>query len=493
MALTFDSLATVKRTIAAYFRSSVPGWSLSPRAFLGQLNAAVTLSVYLFLKTARQIDLDAVPTSDTSTEGLDAWGEGIGVPTALDGQYGRKDATEALGLTATFTGVPATVYPAGTTYTAADGQTQFENPSNVTIPGSGTIDATINAITAGTAGNLDAGDVLTVDTVPGGGDPTIEITVGPSTEGDDEEENADFLARIRDRLRNPPKALTASDLRQAAEGVDGVERAYIYPRRNGTGTWDIIATGPGTGTARVTNITSDILDAIEEAIDRNVTVEGARYMEPDAAVAGLTLIVRITPTPTVEDQYDFDWDSTGGTWTVDTYPVAADPLKLKLNTLADQTLKDAIDAGDTPRIQIRTTGVVLPVELRCTAYVDGGGKTTLTLEEAPDTAPTVGDDVYAGGGAVASVAQALLDLVDGLGPSKDSGYADEVTDNWDDTLRIDQMRRVVLTTEDTDGTRMVLAFVADPTIDGVSTDYQAEDTLTDAPELLFCKWISVKP
>mgnify|MGYP006921349734 CR=1 FL=1 len=497
MAIIFDSLATTKSTILGFFRGKLSDWDLSPKGFFGKAAAVATLVHYQMLRTARQIDLDAVPTSKTSTAGLDEWAEnGTGVPNGAGG-YGRKGASPATGGVGPFTGVGGTVIPDGLSLTASDGVTKFEvvdGPYTVsgTAPATGSVSANINATTAGAAGNLDAGAVLSIDSPPMGADSSVTLSTGLSG-GVDKESNDPLLVRVQGRIRNPPKALTGPDLREIAEGITGCARAYVYGVRNGTGTWDVVPVSAGSGTGRNPGdptVATTVAGKVKAALvaTRNITVEGARTLQPTFAGSGRRILARCTPSAS---KYSFDWDSTGGTWSVDTI---VDTTHIKLNTLASASLKAAIDAGNSPRIQIRTTGVVLPVEHRCTGWSDGGGKTTLTLETAlvAATTPSVSDPVHAGGPIVETVAQALLDYVNSLGPSKVSGYAD-TSDDWDDTIRIDQLRRAVLDAVDSDEARMVIAMPAAPTVDGSATDVQAADNTTNPPELLYARSITVAP
>jgi len=497
MAITFDSLATTKSVVLGFFRGKLTGWGLSSKDFFGKLAATATLLHYQFLKTARQIDLDAVPTQKTSTAGLDEWAEnGTGVPNGAGG-YGRKGAVAATGGEAPFTGVGGTIITDGLALTASDGVTKFavvDGPYTIpgVAPATGSVTAKINATTAGEAGNLDADAVLSIDSPPMGADSSVTLTVGLDG-GTDEEANGALLSRVQGNIRNPPKALTGPDLREVAEGIAGCSRAYVYGVRNGTGTWDVVPVTSGTGSGRDpgdTAVATTVGGKVKAALDaaRNITVEGARTLRPTFSGSGRRILVRCTVSAS---KYSFDWDSSSSPATVDTI---VDTTHIKLDTLAATSLKAAIDAGNTPRIQIRTTGAVLPIEHRCTAWSDGGGKTTLTLETAltAATTPTVGDPVHAGGPIVATVAAALLDYIDSLGPSKVSGLAD-TSDDWDDTIRIDQLRRAALDAVDSDGTRMVIAMPAAPTIDGSAADVQAADNTTDPPELLFARSITVAP
>lgn len=487
MAITFDSLQQAKGKVLGYFRGQVGNWGLGPRDFFGKMAAVATLVHYQFLRTARQIDLDAVPTSKTSTAGIDEWAEnGTGIPNGAGG-YGRKVPFAATGGVGTFTGTPGTVYPALSTLTASDGVTKFQLTNGpITVGGGGTVSGNVNATTVGVAGNQPTSAVLTVDAVPIGGNASVTLTTGLSG-GFETEGNDGALGRIQARIRNQPKALTGPDLRSVAEAF--VARAYPYPRRNGTGTWDLVLTESGSGQSRIATAAqiASVTNAFVTA--RNVTVEGARYLAPYMPNgAGLAVRLRCKPSAA---QYNFDWDSTAGTWTVDTI---VDTTHIKLSTVAPADLKAAIDAQLQPRIQVVTTGTVLPQELRCIGWADGGGKTTLQLAGAGYVnIPTVGDAVHSGGPVVQPIATAVLALVDGLGPSRLSGYPDAM-DSWDDTLRIDQLRRVALDALDGDGiTRMVIGLLVAPTINGAGADVEATDDNINPPALLYLSSIAVTP
>lgn len=491
MSVAFDSLVAVKTAVQGYIRTQLPSWGQAPTQFLGKVAAVCTLAVYGLLKTARQIDRDAIPNSQTSTQGLDDWGTGLGLP--------RKEAEPATGGAGTFTGAPGTLYPALTTLTASDGVTQFELAGNVLIPGGGSASGVIVATTAGAVGNLPVGSVLTVDTVPAGGAANVTLTTG-LTGGIDRETNAAFLVRIQARLANPPKAVTGPDLRGFAEGTvlgDApapklpAARAYVYPLRSGTGTADVVLTQTGDGTGSTRAAVALCVTAVDTTLqaDRTVTAD-INTMAPHVAATGLAVIARATPSAS---KYNFDWNSYGAGLTVSAYNAGVPSLTL--NAAPPASFTDAVTAELRPRLQINPTGAAspLPQEVQVVSY--NAGTKVCTLAEAFDDAPQVGDVVNAGGPVVAGCAVAVRDLCNGLGPSTASGYADpNDAEGWDDTLRLDQIRRVVLNVADTDGVRMVLALAAAPTINGVAADLRAADaTPGQAPELLYLKSISIVP
>ena len=500
MAISFDPLSTVKRTVLGFFQSKLSGWALGPKDFFGKLAAVAVLVHYQFLRTARQIDLDAVPSDNTSTAGLDEWAaNGVGLADGFGG-FGRKKATTATGGSAPLTGVAGTVYANGLTLTASDGFTKFVLVNGpLTIPGvapaTGSIEGTINAATAGAVGNRDAGTELTFDSPPMGSDATVTLDA-PLKNGFDVENNATVLQRIRRQLRFPPKAITPSDLVELAEGVAGVDVGYVFPLRNGTGTWDVLPTQAGTGTTRDPGdptVAGTVAYAVAAALvaGRNTTVEGARTVRPRFAGTGLAIKLRVTPTPTQDGRYGFEWDEQGNAFGVVAYNAGAHTLQLTIDA-ADIAVQLA--AGHRPRVQVITTGVVLPQQAVVTGYNSGTQTCTLDPASIPGSwathAPQAGDAVYAGGPVVNVVAAAVLGLVDSLGPSKASGYADQSA-SWDDTLRIDQLRRAALNATDSGGARLVLALPQAPQINGSADDVEAGDTLLTSPEVLWAQSIAI--
>ena len=105
--------------------------------------------------------------------------------------------------------------------------------------------------------------------------------------------------------------------------------------------------------------------------------------------------------------------------------------------------------------------------------------------------PSAGDLCFSGGNCVTPVATALLGVVDALGPSKVSGYADSAA-TWDDTLRVDQLIRATLDAVDSNGAVLAADLQTDPTIDGAATNKQAADVDANGPQMLYATTITVK-
>ena len=164
-----------------------------------------------------------------------------------------------------------------------------------------------------------------------------------------------------------------------------------------------------------------------------------------------------------------------------------------INTLTPSAIASAI--ANQPRIQLQISGQALPWLGRVTAYQENtpiGGQATLTLDSTPPGTPTL---MYAGGGAVLPVAISILGLIDSLGPSTQSGYADS-GDVWSDTATVGAIAQVALDTTGPDSRRCLLTAPnvgASPSV-GVTiaigngspgtADVQALDYTANGPQLL---------
>ena len=481
------SLATRIDQALALFRNRFTGRDTGTESFLGKTARAVAALIFSLDGAIDAVDRDIVPTADTTTTGLDDFASVYGVA-SNGGGYGRNGAVAATGGTGLILGTPATAVNDGEPLIASDGVTELEVDGAVVIGGGGSVSATFRATTLGTAGNLPVGEVLTFVSPPIGVSPGTVTLAGALSGGLDAEEDGALLARILARLQTPPKGGAEQDYKTWIEdGVAGIT-AYVYPLRSGTGTVDIVITATGgSGTGRVPASATDSEDATEAA--RPVTVNGVTiYLAYQTS--GRTVRVRVEPSAA---QYAFEWDDTAANYLVDTY-TAGSPATLKLDQIAPDTLKDAIDAGSEPRLQVASSlGPTVAVQVRCTAWADGGGKTTLTLEDPlPDgfLGAVVNDSVYAGGPIATAIGDDLLDYIDSLGPSRISGYA-ATTAPWYDTINLYQLARIALDAADTDGTKYAVDLVAAPTIDGASLDVQGIDHPTSGPELLYADHVIV--
>lgn len=132
------------------------------------------------------------------------------------------------------TGVLATVIPLGTQLQHEDG-TLFETTAAVTIGATLAELVPIQAVEAGSEGNVSTGTSLTWLSPPVGLDPTATVTT-ELTGGTDLEELADWQERIVDRIRAGTGSGTAADYERWAEELDGVVAAHCVPLYRGPGT-----------------------------------------------------------------------------------------------------------------------------------------------------------------------------------------------------------------------------------------------------------------
>lgn len=498
MALPTRSLDDIVKRSLAYFRTSFPGFPMGTKKFLGRTARAVGLNLWGLQKSIEQVDLDIVPSPQSSTDALSDWAFTIGLPDGAGG-FGRLLPTVSSGGQATLTGVKGTIYPDATVATAEDGTTQIALSGLVTIPGAppglGSVTGAFVSVTKGTVANLPIGTVCTWVSTPPGADPTFTLTA-PLQGAVDAEDNPSVYARIVARLQTPPRGGVAEDHRVwIQDAVPGIAQVFVYPKRSGTGTVDNVIVTSGTGQAR--RPSAQMLDDAQDALDENKPAgsEAATALLPYMP-NGSGHLVRVQVVPSAA-RYRFDWDDTvGGPFTVFAYS-AGPSATLELNTLAPQTLKNAIDAfnagtGLKPRLQVLSTGSVINVPIGCTAWVDALGRTTLTLEAVPATwvAPTVGDTVYAYGPVVATIAAGILALADSLGPSRASGFGDPITP-WFDKLALSSIIAVAEDAIDSDGTQLI--FEVPPglaTIDGLAADVTGSDGV-NGPELLYLSHVAV--
>ncbi len=505
--LPTKAFATVKSYAKAFVRSSFPGLPAGESQFLGQLARAIAMQAWGSQKAAEDISLDVVPQLQSSKAGLSAWAVDLGLPNGAGG-YGPLVAQPASGGVATLTGVLGTTFADGTLATAPDGTTQVKVSGTVSIPGSppgtGSVTAKIVAVTAGSVGNFPAGSQFTWNSPPSGADATFTLSTGLSN-GTDVESNPAIYARIVSQIQNPRRGGTAADYR--AWGVpanSGIVFVYVYPRRSGTGTVDlviVVAGSPsGTGAERVPS--AALQATVQAAVDaaRPVACDAANVLVPSLASSGHLVRVRVIPNGAA-NAFDWGQDVPGTAFIVDAYS-AGPPATIRLTGLAPTSLKNAIanyvaGTGTQPRLQVLSSGgpaVNPPVGTSKTVtWSDAGGKTTITLDTAPTgwQAPTSGDTVYPYGPVVATIAAGELALVQSIGPSRASGLGDALT-TWNDWLYVSDLIDIARNAVDANGNPLILEVpVGGATIDGSAVDLEAQDNTPSAPELLYASHIAV--
>lgn len=295
MPFSRPTLTQLRQQTAADINAALPAGEALLRwsnlGIIGDVLAALAAGHYGYLDwIARQ----AVPFTATD-EYLEGWAALIGIT--------RKGAVAADG-TATFTGAPGAVIPAGTRAARADGAA-YVTASEVAIassgPAAGSATVGMTAAAGGAAGNMDAGTALTLASPIAGVNSTGQVAT-PFTGGADVEADADLRNRMLAEYAAPPQGGAASDYVQWALEVPGITRAWTVPQAMGPGTVTVLfmmdlanaaddgfpqgTDGVATDEARGTAATGDQL-----------TLANALYLlQPVTA-----LVYAVAPTPNVID------------------------------------------------------------------------------------------------------------------------------------------------------------------------------------------------
>ena len=188
--------------------------------------------------------------------------------------------------------------PTGAQLVSPDGATTFELTAGFTIPQGGSVtSAAIVAVTKGPQGNLVAGTTLTWLAPPQGLSPRLVLTTGTKG-GTAAEDDVDLVLRLLRRMQQPPKGGTPNDWRTWTEeatdenGISlGIARGFIFGRRNGTLSVDVVPMKAGLGTDRDpgSTVAGKLLTYL---LARKVVTDNVRVVRP-RFVAGeaLTLLL----------------------------------------------------------------------------------------------------------------------------------------------------------------------------------------------------------
>lgn len=460
--------AEVEAICLAYFQAqpTIGDAPLGEGTFEGDLARALAGCLGTVLQTERDIYNDGIPgviVDETgaqktlmSTQGLDLWAFTLGLPSNKGaGKYGRNGSQPAKGGGGFATGTPGTIVPTGTQLTDPSGQVILQLRSGVTIPVSGSIAVTLDAVTTGKAGNLPAGTLLRWQSPPVGLSSSLTLT-SATVDGADTEENLQLALRVLDFLQHPPEGGTAADYKRwtlAAQDVDGrllgIVGAYVYPHKAGTLTVSIIPLLGGSGAARDPGATKQAqvqawLDGLRIVTD-TVIVERPLLVSADK----LTIFLRLL----TAQGFAFDWNYTGTLPTI----LSGTGTSLVINlALPPPELQQAIDNGAKPRIHTNLSTSPIPFQSRVTAYqanTPALGQCTLTLETSLPVAPSGTSLLWPGGPAVLPVALAVLAYVDSVGPSRQSGYAAEV---WEDSVSVARIAQTAIDARDATGAKVVM-------------------------------------
>ncbi|MGR5890722.1 baseplate J/gp47 family protein [Raoultella planticola] len=155
----------------------------------------------------------------------------------------RKAATAARSPAVKSTGTAGAILPAGTVLNRADGY-QYVTDAELVISAGKSGTASVTALLpdisddvsgGGSAGNADAGTLLTLDANVPGIDNTLTL-IEPATGGADIEKEEDFRQRGLQAYQNPPQGGSDADYKKWALEIPGITRAWVKRRGMGVGT-----------------------------------------------------------------------------------------------------------------------------------------------------------------------------------------------------------------------------------------------------------------
>jgi uncharacterized phage protein gp47/JayE len=179
----------------------------------------------------------------------------------------------------TITGSEGTVIGEGSLFSTAAG-VQFESTSEVTIDSEGEITAAIEAVTAGTEGNVPASAICQMPVSIAG--VTSVSNASATTGGTDEETDEALLTRLLEKVQLPNTSGNSSHYLLWAKEVDGIGGAKVFPLWDGAGTVKVVVIDSNKQ-AVDTDVVQDVTDYIEEMrpIGASVTVESATELSLD--------------------------------------------------------------------------------------------------------------------------------------------------------------------------------------------------------------------
>lgn len=195
-----------------------------------------------------------------------------------------KNATVATG-SIRVSGTAGAVVPAGTQGQIAG--VLYATTLDATLDNTGAATISAQADQSGSAGNQASGTIIMLLSPPAG--VSAQASINAMTGGADDETPADLLARLLFEIRRPPAGGNKYDFQRWAMEVDGVSQAYVYPKRRGIGTVDVVITSAGTLPSQA------ILDAVQAHVDdkRNATGKDFLALAPTLLSYDVTVQVKL--------------------------------------------------------------------------------------------------------------------------------------------------------------------------------------------------------
>lgn len=432
MALDLPTLDEIHDELIEAHRARLPDDDVSRNSEAWQrlrVEAGALYGVYRKIQIAED---DVFPDTAELTV-LDRHGAIVGVT--------RKPATPAAKSDAlTVTGTAASTIVVGDLLTHANGLS-YQINSNETIPAGGSVVADLVAVDTGEQTKLDAGETLTFDSPPAGINAEAELADDLDEDGEDQESDGAYSARILSKISEPGMGGNANDYRTWALENTGITSAYVYPLRRGRGSVDLAVLKAGTGTTRTPSAAeiAVVLAYIDEL--KPAHLKSFRVLTVDDDPENVDITIDVLP----GSAYAFDWDDStplevddivappGGEWVAAT----------RVLSLVAPGVPSDMKRGD--RIVIKTVsgdGDGVPIEIEATADDAGSGLTALEIKllTSPNVVPAPGDTVYAGGPLTATIRDAIIAHFNTLGPAIGL-YG---TGEWQDQLNPGRLESIAL-------------------------------------------------
>ena len=200
---------------------------------------------------------------------------------------------------ALFTGATGSIITEGVELTYAPNGNSYVTDEEKTIEQASGVVVSIVSVGTGQNQNLLEGAILSLNSPPGGVDPTAAVTGGDLSDGRDVESDEEAAARVLARIREPIRGGTEGDYEQwAQEADDSVTKATVLRFSNGLGTVGVVITAGTTdfdkaidnGDPVVITPSSDLIATVKAYLDTKrpvtdcVRVFGPIEIEQDVSV-----------------------------------------------------------------------------------------------------------------------------------------------------------------------------------------------------------------
>lgn len=236
------------------------------------------------------LERQAFPQTATG-EQLDRHGELRGVP--------RRPAEKAAGFVSFSRYLPLSfdlVVPKGTVCaTSGEPVAEYETTEEAVLEaGELTVEAPVQALEAGSAGNAAAGYITTLVSAPVG----IHYAANQAavTGGRDAEEDEDYRQRILQSLSRSPSGANGDYYREAALSQEGISAVQVVPRSSGAGTVALYVWGEDGAPS------SGVVSALKERLEKEREV-GVTLSVQAATEVPVSVHIQIAP----EEGVEFAW------------------------------------------------------------------------------------------------------------------------------------------------------------------------------------------